>query len=127
MESGAVDALAALGPAGTWFELWRRRSEDLAGTPATHLALRQGFVARRSQLRQLGYGDNDLRRLVRGREWSSPGRGTLSPVGVAAGGRPAQRERHALRSTAAALLRPGHVITGASAAVLHGLPTLVGP
>src|SRR3954464_4226471 len=115
MESGAADAVAALGPAGTWFELWRRRAEDLAGTPPADLAISQGFVAGRAQLLALGYDDNDLRRLVRGREGRRPDTGAFSPVVVESDGRRAQRERHSLRSAAAARLRPGHVVTGGSA------------
>jgi len=37
------------------------------------------------------------------------------------------RARHAVLAAAAALGRPGHVVSGRSAAILHGLPTFAGP
>lgn len=38
-----------------------------------------------------------------------------------------ERRRHALTAAAACLARPGHAVTGLSAAILHGLPTLAVP
>jgi hypothetical protein len=48
----------------------------------------------------------------------------MQPIGER---RPTRDAWHALAVAAAALARPGHVISGASAAVLHGLPLLRAP
>jgi hypothetical protein len=116
-----------VGVAEAWQELWANRARQLRGSPATDVALAQGFVATTRQLRELGLSHNDLRRMTRRGEWSRPDRGVLSPVVVRDEGFDGERQAHALRSTAAALLRPNHVITGRSAALLNALPTLAMP
>jgi hypothetical protein len=116
-----------VGKAGAWQELWSNRVQELRGAPAADIALAQGFAATTAQLRDLGLDHNDLRRMVRRGEWSRPDRGVLSPVVVKVDGFDGERQAHALRSTAAALLRPNHVITGRSAAVLNALPVLASP
>jgi hypothetical protein len=66
--------------------------------------------------------DAEVRRLVRAGEWCVPHYGVVAPV------RPDnERMRHTLAATAAALVRPGHVISGASAGVVHGLPLVHHP
>ena len=123
--SGDLDLLRrGVPPSEAWYQRWSDRAVLLSRTPAGRLAVSQGFVAGRPQLLTVGLDDNDLRRLVRRREWSRPDRGVFSPVVITGDGHGEQRERHALASTAAALLRTDHAITGGSAAVLHALPVL---
>jgi hypothetical protein len=85
------------------------------------LALRQGFVATRAQARDLGMPDADVRRLVRRGDWSAPRRGVLAVV------RLSDDSHAALAAAAAALVRPGHVISHRSGAALLGLPVLHRP
>jgi hypothetical protein len=56
-------------------------------------------------------------------------RGAVSPIviGAGIGEHDAERLTHALRSAAAALLRPEHAVSGRSAAILCGLPTFSVP
>jgi very-short-patch-repair endonuclease len=85
------------------------------------LALRQGFVATRAQARDLGMPDADVRRLVRRGVWSAPRRGVLAVVPLS------DDSNAALAAAAAALVRPGHVISHRSAVALLGLPVLHRP
>ena len=104
-----------------WRAWWADRPRP---TPVHELARRQGWVVSTAQLRRLGFADHDVRRQVRRGAWWAPARGVLSPVDVRADDAWVQRRReHALRSTAAALSRPEHVVDGRSAAILYGLPT----
>lgn len=127
MSSELADWARGVTPTEAWFQRWSDRAVLLGRSATTRLAVTQGFVARRPQLLAVGLTDNDLRRLVRRREWSRPDRGVFSPVVITGSGYMADRERHCLRSTAAALLRPGHAVTAGSAAVLHALPVLALP
>ena len=127
MSTGVPDLPSGINPTEVWYRRWAERAVELARSPAGELAVAQGFVARRGQLHALGLNDNDLRRVVRRREGSTPDRGVFSPVVAMDDGYLGDRERHALRSTAAALLRPDHVVSAGSAAVLHGLPVLALP
>jgi very-short-patch-repair endonuclease len=100
----------------------------LHGDAAHALASEQGFVVTAEQLEALGWEAHDIRREVRRKTWFRPLRGTLSPVAIDTDDvHLARRRQAALMSTAAALLRPDHVISGRSAAVLHGLPTFALP
>lgn len=117
-----------------WRAWWQERCTELGDHPAERLADRQGFVLTREQARRCGYRDADLRRLVARGKWTRLPRGVVSPFAVppvAPDDRPAEllrrRRVHALQAAAATLVRPGQVISGASAAILHGLPTLAIP
>ena len=121
------EPVAIPGPIERWQAWWMIQADDWAGDAVGEFAVAQGFVAGRKQLLRLGLQDHDLRRLVRSRYWSRPDRGVVSPVVVQGTDYEARRQQHALRGTSAALLRPGHVITGRTAAIVHGLPTLAVP
>jgi hypothetical protein len=99
----------------------RRIAPDRPVAGAVDQALRQGFVLRRRQAFSAGLTESHLRRLVRGGTWSLPRHGVLGvlPRSDAIDG--------SLRATAAALARPGHVVSHRSAALLHGLPLLATP
>jgi very-short-patch-repair endonuclease len=88
------------------------------------LSRRQGFVVTTSQLRAAGWGDHDLRREVRRHTWWVPARATASPVVIDGGGFDARRRQHVITAAASALVRPDHLVSGASAAIMHGLPTM---
>lgn len=128
------------GRARAWLDRWSMLATDLRGgggdpslAAARALAAEQGFVVTRRQLRECRVADPTVRRLVRGGEWLSCGRGAVALVsrGDLADASDdqdddydARRRRHALVAAASALSRAGHVVATASAAVLHGLPTL---
>jgi very-short-patch-repair endonuclease len=114
-----------LGPAIRWRAWWEQRPSS--GGPLIELARRQGFVVTTAQTREQGWGGHDLRREVRRGRWSVPARGAASPVVVESDSALDQRRRHALTASAAILLRRGHVVSGRSAAILHGLPTIAVP
>jgi very-short-patch-repair endonuclease len=129
-----VDALpggprrAAAGPAHEWDAWWREVLSELPSDPVHGLAAGQGFAVTAGQLADLGWDPSDIRREVRRGTWFRPLRGVLSPVNIPpTNDHVALRRRHALVSTGAALLRPDHVISGRSAAVLRGLPTFALP
>lgn len=140
-----------IGPALAWEGSWQaevnaltRRAAHPALRRALNLAAGQGFVLTRGQARACGLPDSAVRALVRRREWRGCGYGTLSVVAAPMAARvaaprattatasvaapdvaasaDAARRRHALAATAGALRHPGHVVSGPSAAVLHGLP-----
>jgi very-short-patch-repair endonuclease len=133
LDNVLVDAEPAIppptgnGPTELWQAWWVQQAEDIGGRPDTDLAIGQGFVIGREQLRAFGWRDHDIRRVLRRAEWSRPTRGVISPVHVHDEDHLAKQKRHALRSCAAAVLRPDHVISGRSAAILHGLPTMSVP
>jgi very-short-patch-repair endonuclease len=120
----------ASGPAATWQAWWRRQ---VSADPATQQAARQGYVLRAGELGSVNVSRSAVRTALRHGRWTSAGYGAVSPVDVRAGAPADRREamiarrRHALRCAAAALRRPGHVVSGRSAAVLHGLPTFAVP
>ncbi len=112
------------GPAGHWRDWWRRAELDLRGA-AWALAGGQGFVLTAAQAAGCGVPRHRVRALLRRGAWVQPAYGVVSPVPVSPGSAlRAARRRHVLAATAAALLRPSHVITGRSAAILYGLPTM---
>ena len=98
----------------------------LAGT----LACRQGFVLTRSQARRCGLADADVRRFVRRREWAVPRHGVVGVLPPRPGGPPDRLSPGGadpeVRAAAAALVRPGSVVSHLSAAAIHGLPLLDG-
>lgn len=108
-----------------WRKVWDRADHDLA----SRIAREQGFVLTTAQLRACGWADHDLRREIRRGTWTAPARGVASPVVIAEDGDRflGARRRHALASTATSLKRRGQVVSGRSAATLHGLPTLAPP
>jgi very-short-patch-repair endonuclease len=115
------------GPAGHWYDWWRRAALDLRGGPG-ELAARQGFVLTPAQAAAAGLPRHRLRTLVRRGEWTRPAYGVVSPIGTPGASRQrAIRRGHVLAASAAALLRPTHVVTGRSAAITYGLPTLSVP
>ena len=132
--SGRPD-VAPAGATGEWAAWWAGRAARLRqlGDPAVELALTQGFVVGTDQLAALGWERHRLRREVRRGAWASVGRGVASPVVLSspAADDPqrfdARRRRHALTATAAVLSRRDQVISGRSAALVHGLPVLSPP
>jgi len=109
----------------TWQRWWAQQTADDA---LTSLAATQGWVVTTTQLREHGRADRDLRREMRRGTWCVPRRGTAAPVAVLDDDPfVTARRAHALDATAAALVRPGSVVSGRSAAILHGLPTLSVP
>ena len=82
------------------------------------------------QLAATGISRATARHAVRTGRWYAPMRGFVGVVDVrddASSAHVVERRRHALTATAACLARPGHAVTGRSAAILHGLPTLAVP
>ena len=114
-----------------WDAFWNATVRDvlLLGA-AGDLAARQGFVLSPAQARAAGVDAAEVRRHLRAGRWWQPRRGVLSPVRFGpppddpGPARTHERRLHAVRATAAALTRPGQVVSGRSAAVLHGLPTM---
>jgi very-short-patch-repair endonuclease len=116
-----VDRLE-VGPIAAWDEWWQGQAHGDGRLLA--LARGQGFVVKTSQLHAAGWSDHDLRREVRRRNWWVPARGTASPVVVSGDDFAARRRRHAIVAAAAALVRPEHLVTGVSAAIMRGLPSM---
>jgi hypothetical protein len=113
------------GAAETWRRWWDAQARD--DDPATALARSQGFVVTIDQRRALGWQRHDDRRELRRGTWSAVARGIRTPVAVDRDN-PSKyvlrRRSHALLATATSLTRADHVISGRSAAILSGLPTL---
>ncbi|MGH8861098.1 MAG: type IV toxin-antitoxin system AbiEi family antitoxin domain-containing protein, partial [Jatrophihabitantaceae bacterium] len=124
LDHGEAD-VAGRGRSGAWQLWWRKRWVEADG-PCAVLAREQGFVLTTGQARALGVARHDIRRQVRRGLWTPVARGAVATLAIPNSAKPQldARRRHALTAAAAALLRPGHVIAGASATVLHGLPTL---
>ncbi|PZS20446.1 MAG: hypothetical protein DLM57_01735 [Pseudonocardiales bacterium] len=130
-----------VGPILAWEGSWQAEVNALARLDAgpalrraLNLAVGQGFVLTRAQARTCGLPDASVRSLVRRGVWCACAYGVLGVVTVpqldTAEARvrvDADRRRHALAAAAGALRHPGHVVSGASAAVLHGLPLLHTP
>lgn len=114
------------GPARDWTDWWARQTRG-SRDPAVQLARSQGFVVGVEQLRDLGWRRHDDRRELRRGTWTRVGPGSRSPITVdrdTDNDHLRRRRQHALHAAAAALARSDHVISGRSAATLHGLPTL---
>lgn len=121
-----VAALSSPGPAEEWQAWWGRQGTQPA--PLGGVLRAQGFVLTPQQLGAAGVSRQRARTLVRHGSWSSPAYGVVSPIDVHdADPNLVRRRRHAVAAAAAALRRPGHVVSGASAAVLHGLPVFAIP
>jgi hypothetical protein len=109
------------GPAESWQAWWSGLA--FGSVELNALLHRQGFVLTGDQLSALGISRQSARTRVRRQTWCRPAHGVIAPVDVRdADPHITRRRRHALRATAAVLRRPGQVISGQSAAVLHGLP-----
>jgi very-short-patch-repair endonuclease len=118
----------ALLPAASWQRWWQTSHGELAASEIGRLARAQGFAALTAQLWALGWQRHDLRRELRRGAMISVGHGVVSPVDVSdVDEYLVRRRRAALAATGAVLVRPGHVVSGRSAAVLHGLPTMAVP
>ena len=115
------------GPIAEWQSWWRQCADECAGEPARELAAAQGFVIATRQLAGLGLSSNDARRWLRKRDWTAVAHGVLTPLVIVGDDHTSVRRRHVLASTAAALRRHDHVITGRSAAITYGLPTMAAP
>src|SRR5579875_501484 len=125
-QAGRTDAQVS--PILAWQRWWRERWQEGADDPVAAVARDQGFVLSTAQAAALGLTANDIRREVRRGRLYVPARGVLTPIDVASDDeRLTGRRQAALAATAAALRRPGQVITGRSGAVLHGLPIFAMP
>ncbi|HZC71149.1 MAG TPA: DUF559 domain-containing protein [Jatrophihabitans sp.] len=107
------------GPAAQWQAWWQRHAAALGSPAAT-----QGFVVGSGQVEALGSSRQTARTAVRQGRWTAPGHGSVAPIDI----RDERwflvaRRGHALACAAAVLRRPGYVVSGRSAAILHGLPT----
>ena len=112
-------------PADEWQAWWRARAatDDLV----IRAAAEQGFVLSIRQLSRVGISRDKVRTRLANGAWTATGtRGVAAPLPIIDGADPflIRRRRHALECAAAALAHPGHVVSGRSAAILHGLPTL---
>lgn len=112
-----------------WRLWWADRGAEVQARRSGLWARSAGFVLTPAAAAAAGADRALVRRCLRRGLWSSPGRGALALVGEATivdgGDRwTADRRRHALSAAAAAILNPGHVVTGRTAAILHGLPTV---
>lgn len=98
-------------PLYEWQEWWLATGADrLVLTPA--------------ELAAAGVSRSRARTLVRRGTWTAAGYGCVAAVDVRDPQPPVvARRRHALACVAACRRRPGSVVSGRSAAVLHGLPT----
>lgn len=124
----AEEGVAGHWTAGQWTAWWREGAGR--GDTVVDAAARQGFVLTTAQLAALGVPRQPVRTAIRRGRWVAPARGVVAPLAVVEPGASpllTARRRHALAAAAAALLRPDHVVSGRSAAVLHGLPTFAVP
>jgi very-short-patch-repair endonuclease len=84
-----------------------------------------GLMLSPAQLAGIGISRQRVRTLVRRGTWTAAGYGLVAPLDVR---NPNEhltaRRRHALACAAAIRRRPDHAVSGRSAAILHGLPTL---
>ncbi|MDT4939903.1 MAG: hypothetical protein QOG80_3574 [Pseudonocardiales bacterium] len=130
-----VAPVPAASRSALWQARWRAARSRLAGEShepvvreAVRVALGQGFVLTRHQVRGLGVPDAVVRRLVRRGTWRAIAYGVVSVLGADAWDGDdidlyeSRRREHVLECAAAALVRPDHVVCARSAAILHGLP-----
>jgi len=107
------------GPIARWRAWWD------AQLPAA-LRVARGFVVTTEQLRAAGTSRAAARHAVRTGRWTAAGRGAVALVDVRDPDKRhlVARRTHAVQAAAETILRPGHVTSGRSAAIQHGLPTL---
>ena len=128
-EPGRAD-LRPLGPAEQWNSWWRGRLSRRSDAEPLHSAGKQGFVVTTRQLAGLGLTRSAVRAAIRRGAWTAVGRGLIAPLRTDDDDPPpslATRRRHAFDATGSVLVRADHTISGSSAAILHGLPTLTVP
>jgi very-short-patch-repair endonuclease len=107
-----------LGPAAQWTAWWAEQSRNELAQFGS------GFVLSPGERAAAGVSRQTARTRVRKGEWVNSGYGFVAPMDIADDRSfVVARRRHALRATAAARRRPGHSVSGRSAAILHGLPT----
>lgn len=114
-------------PADAWRRWWAAQVSD---DPLGRVAAAQGFVLMSGQLARLGVTRSTSRAAVKRGSWTTAGYGAIGVVAVDDGeSEPfvVARRRHALAAAAGALRRDAHVVSGRSAAILHGVPTLAVP
>lgn len=117
------DAPLERGASREWQNFWQAQATELRG-----FVSRQGFVVTTSQLPLLGATRQSARTRIRRGQWTATGYGTVAPVDVRdANAHLERRRRHALISAAAQLRRSVDVVSGRSAAILHGVPTFAVP
>ncbi len=107
-----------------WRSWWARQCRD---EPVRIAASAQGFVLPTSALPALGVTRAAARHRTARGDWTRIARGVVTPLNLLDDDPDLWllgRRHHALRSAAASLLRPGHVVSDRSAAVLHCLPTV---
>lgn len=104
---------------------WTRRWGDLArsGDPVLKHAAANGFVLTVADLQRLGISRQFARTQITRRRWTVAGHGAVAAIPPP--GQP--RELHALACAAAVRRCPSAVVSGRSAAILHGLPTVAVP
>jgi very-short-patch-repair endonuclease len=87
-----------------------------------------GFVLTPTQLRAAGISRDRARTRIRRGTWADAGRGAVAPFDLRdADEHLVRRRRHAIAASASARRHGDHVVSGRSAAILHGLPTLSVP
>jgi very-short-patch-repair endonuclease len=113
-------------PVAEWRDWWTGLAElddDIVRT-----ALRHGFVLTTAECQTLGISRARARNEVRQGRWTDAGRGVVAPVDIrdTSHAEPdpwlEARRRHALTCAGSAVRRPQLVMSGRSAATLHGLP-----
>ncbi|TAM84531.1 MAG: DUF559 domain-containing protein [Jatrophihabitans sp.] len=103
------------GTAASWRAWWREPDHRPQVRSPAELSV-AGFSTRHTRTR-----------VARG-VWTAAGHGYTAALDVRApSSHLAARRRHALGCAAAVRRRPGHVVSGRSAAILHGLPTVAVP
>ncbi len=112
-----------------WRQWWADRADVVQAQWPALWARSAGFVVTTPSAAAAGAGRNLVRRQLRRGVWSAPDRGVVALLGPTAstdgGDRwSIERRTHALAAAAAAVLNPGHVVTGRTAAILVGLPTV---
>ncbi|GAB2459944.1 hypothetical protein GCM10027265_06370 [Jatrophihabitans fulvus] len=111
-------------PTVEWAQWWSARP---GARPEHRLARTQGFVLLARQLPGVGVTRAAARHRVASGCWGAAAHGAVTPFDLDDDGADVwtlARRAHAVRAAAAALRRPGHVVSGNSAAILAGLPTL---
>lgn len=112
------DLIEVAGPVAEWRNWWRRQSR--CGLAAAI----DGFVLSPSELGSRGISRQAARTKVLRGEWTSAGYGYVAPMDIRDDRvHVLARRRHALAAAAAVRRRSRHVISGRSAAIVHGLPT----
>ncbi|WP_375483207.1 hypothetical protein [uncultured Jatrophihabitans sp.] len=118
-------------PIADWGRFWWELADS---SEVVRAASVHGFVLRVADLRALGVTRSRYRWAVRSGAWAAPAYGVVAPVDLRhgpdvgnSGAHLAARRYHAVQGTAAALVRPDDAVSGRTAAILHGLPTLMVP